>query len=75
MERANKAALGNKDLFAVTPGVWAGLVHVVRSSGVRGLFRGSLARVAFHVPNTAITFAAYEWCKGTVIAWQEGRKD
>jgi hypothetical protein len=44
-----------------------GLFHALRSiysvSGIKGLFRGSIARVLFHTPTTAITMAVYEECK------------
>lgn len=44
-------------------GVFHALTSVATTSGFRGLWRGAGARVAFHVPNTAITFAVYERCK------------
>lgn len=31
--------------------------------GLRGLYRGALARVAFHIPNTAVTMALFERTK------------
>lgn len=31
--------------------------------GVRALYRGAAARVAFHIPNTAITMALFERSK------------
>ena len=36
------------------------LRHVYRHEGLRGLWRGSLARVLFHTPSTAITMALFE---------------
>jgi hypothetical protein len=36
------------------------LRHVSRHEGLRGLWRGSLARVLFHTPSTAITMALFE---------------
>lgn len=46
-------------------GLVDGLVQIVRTDGLRGLYRGAAARMIFHGPNTAITFAAYETFKGT----------
>lgn len=49
-------------------GVLQGLSMVLRHEGWAGMFRGAGARVAFHVPNTAITFAVYEKCKSMLKA-------
>ena len=54
---------GANQLYA---GLWDGLAKVAREDGLKGLLRGAGARVAFHVPNTAITFAVYERCKGAL---------
>lgn len=35
----------------------------VNEGGLRGLYRGAFARVAFHVPNTAVTMALFERSK------------
>mmetsp|Transcript_76389 Transcript_76389/g.181691 ORF Transcript_76389/g.181691 Transcript_76389/m.181691 type:complete len:314 (-) Transcript_76389:68-1009(-) len=40
--------------------------HVFRESGVRGLFRGATARVAFQVPSTCISFTCFEECRKLV---------
>ena len=53
-------------------GLVDGLVKIVRTDGLRGLYRGAAARMIFHGPNTAITFAAYETLKGT---WAELLED
>ena len=36
------------------------LRKVYRHEGLRGLWRGSFARVLFHTPSTAITMALFE---------------
>lgn len=36
------------------------LRYLARTHGMRALFRGSLARVMFHTPSTAITMALYD---------------
>jgi len=36
---------------------------IYRSEGYRGFFRGSFARILFHIPNVAITMSTYEVCK------------
>ena len=46
------------------------LAHVVRSEGPRGLFRGALARVLFHTPNTAITMVAFEEARRWLRRWE-----
>jgi len=52
---------------AIPPGHLGGLGDAFRSvyaaGGVRALFRGAGARVAFHCPNVCITFTIYEECK------------
>lgn len=40
-----------------------GLLKTYRAEGVRGLFRGTLSRVLFHTPSTALTMALFETCK------------
>ena len=40
-----------------------GLQKILRYEGVAGLFRGAGARVAFHVPSTAITISSFEQLK------------
>lgn len=37
--------------------------RIWQTEGLRGLFRGAGARIAFHAPNTAITMALFETCK------------
>ncbi len=39
------------------------LCSVGRSEGVRGLWRGVGARMAFHAPMTAISITLFEECK------------
>jgi hypothetical protein len=59
--RANLAGMASEGV--VYKGLVDGLLTVMRSEGWRGMLRGAGARVAFHVPNTACTFALYEHCK------------
>jgi len=40
-----------------------GLVKVVRSEGVLGLFKGATARMAFSAPATAVTISSYDFLK------------
>ncbi len=40
------------------------IVHIHRHEGTRGLWRGSVARVVFTAPNTAITMCVFEQTKG-----------
>ena len=40
--------------------------HIFRTEGAAGLWRGSVARMAFTAPNTAITMAVYEEMKNRV---------
>mmetsp|Transcript_53480 Transcript_53480/g.98923 ORF Transcript_53480/g.98923 Transcript_53480/m.98923 type:complete len:316 (-) Transcript_53480:80-1027(-) len=47
-------------------GVVDALRRVFAESGVRGLFRGATARVAFHVPSTCISFTCFEECRKVV---------
>lgn len=44
-------------------GLFDAMSHEYKLRGLRGLFRGSLARILFHTPSTAITMALYEECK------------
>jgi hypothetical protein len=46
------------------------LGHVFRAEGLPGLFRGALARVLFHTPNTCITMVAFEETKKLLRAGQ-----
>jgi hypothetical protein len=39
---------------------------IYSKQGLRGIFRGSLTRVLFHAPNTAITLTAYEQIKKAI---------
>ena len=36
---------------------------ILSEEGYTGFFRGSTARILFHIPNVAITMSGYEWCK------------
>jgi len=42
---------------------WHAFRVVYQESGVKGLFRGAGARVAFHMPSTCITFTCFEECR------------
>lgn len=43
--------------------IFDGLYKIYRSEGVRGLFKGSLARILFHTPNTAIIMSLIEYIR------------
>jgi hypothetical protein len=45
-------------------GVAGMLGRIWRVEGLSGLFRGAAARILFHAPNTAITMALFETCRG-----------
>lgn len=46
------------------PSTTLGMLRFVHErEGIRGLFRGSIARCLFHTPNVAITMAAFEGSK------------
>ncbi len=57
VQRANHAFTFNYS--NVFQGVW----QIGKTEGIRGLFKGAGARVAFHAPSTAITMATLEECK------------
>ena len=40
---------------------------IIQEEGIRGLFRGTLPRVALHAPSVAISWTAYEMAKGWLI--------
>jgi hypothetical protein len=40
--------------------MWQSMKVVIKNEGFSGLYRGALARVIFHCPNTAITMALFE---------------
>mmetsp|Transcript_3372 Transcript_3372/g.7477 ORF Transcript_3372/g.7477 Transcript_3372/m.7477 type:complete len:430 (-) Transcript_3372:645-1934(-) len=42
---------------------------IVQEEGYRGLFRGTLPRVALHAPSVAISWTAYEMAKGWLLWW------
>lgn len=44
-------------------GMLDGLYRTYVTEGMRGLFRGTLSRVLFHTPSTALTMALFESCK------------
>jgi len=43
---------------------------IVQEEGLRGLFRGTLPRVALHAPSVAISWTAYEMAKDWLI-WSQ----
>jgi hypothetical protein len=48
------------------------LGHIYRTAGIGGLWRGSLARVLFTAPNTAITMVVFEKTRSSVGPWFRG---
>ena len=40
---------------------------IIQEEGPRGLFRGTLPRVALHAPSVAISWTAYEMAKGWLL--------
>lgn len=42
------------------------IARVYHEGGLRALFRGTLARVAFHTPNVCISFTCFEECRKLV---------
>lgn len=44
---------------------------ILQEEGPRGLFRGTLPRVALHAPSVAISWTAYEMAKGWLVWWVE----
>lgn len=43
--------------------MFSGLQQIVQEGGLRALWKGAATRVAFQMPNTAITISAVEWIK------------
>ena len=43
---------------------------ILQEEGPRGLFRGTLPRVALHAPSVAISWTAYEMAKDWLLYWQ-----
>lgn len=41
---------------------------LIRTEGVLALYKGALARVAFHAPSTAITMSLFESCRHAIAA-------
>ncbi|CEM08951.1 unnamed protein product [Vitrella brassicaformis CCMP3155] len=52
-------------------GFWQGLRGVFEVEGVRGLFRGSVARILFHAPNYALTITLMEKLKEGYLKYVE----
>ncbi|KXS18084.1 mitochondrial carrier [Gonapodya prolifera JEL478] len=50
-------------------GVRDGLRQIIRTEGFPALFRGSLARVLFHAPMTALSMSLFERCKDAAGRW------
>lgn len=44
-------------------GMTDGVATVLREEGIAALWRGAGTRVAFMVPQSAISMVAFEWCK------------
>ncbi|CAM9249212.1 unnamed protein product [Heterosigma akashiwo] len=40
-----------------------GVAKIYRAEGLRGLYRGAGARVAFQAPNMALTVSLFDVCK------------
>ena len=54
----------------VSIGAGAALRLILKEDGARGLLRGLLPRVLFHVPAAAISWTVYESCKAALLARQ-----
>lgn len=54
--------------------VFHGVKQIVLHEGVRGLFKGVTARIAFHAPSTSISIASYEKCKELVEYFRQKQK-
>jgi len=61
--QANVCSTGQGNAVEVYRNMFDGLGKLVRADGVRGLFRGAGARMAFHAPATAINMALFETFK------------
>lgn len=58
-----KAATGGESSQIVYRGMVDALQFAFRDGGIKGLFKGALARVLHFTPATCITMTAYETCK------------
>lgn len=58
----NEVALNSKLVFA-KESFFRILQKIYANNGVRGLFRGSCARVLYYTPSTAVSMAIFEECR------------
>jgi len=65
---AATAAAGSGSGGAAPTGLWGALRDVVRSDGLRGLYRGAPVACAEKFPNLALNFAMYDWAKDRVAS-------
>jgi hypothetical protein len=54
---------------------WDGLRKIMAKDGMRGLFKGSGARILFHTPSTMISMSTYDHCKNWYSQMLERGKD
>ena len=61
---SNVTASGNNYQYS---NMYHGIKEIIhKEGGIRGLFRGAGARVAFHAPSTAISMTLFEQCRALV---------
>lgn len=59
---------GNERMYT---GVWQGLVHMARTEGVKGLFKGNGTNCIRIIPNSAMKFLAFEKFKQYISAYNK----
>ena len=64
------SAAPSAEAAPVSIGAGAALRLILKEDGARGLLRGLLPRVLFHVPAAAISWTVYESCKAALLARQ-----
>lgn len=75
LQRLSPSSVGGAAAAAVHPSLYAyhydglldGLAQVVRTDGVRALWRGVGARVAYTAPNAALTMGFFEYLKSKLL--------
>mmetsp|Transcript_46615 Transcript_46615/g.74541 ORF Transcript_46615/g.74541 Transcript_46615/m.74541 type:complete len:361 (-) Transcript_46615:656-1738(-) len=50
-------------------GVYRGLAHIMKTEGMKGMFKGNGANCIRIVPNSASKFLAYEYLEGHILAY------
>ena len=69
MSAATSAATPFKTVHYTTP--MDAFQSIIQEEGIRGLFRGTLPRVALHAPSVAISWTAYEMAKDWLVWLQQ----